>query len=455
MNSIQKLIGFKALKCLKNAYASFCLSHSPKLVNQNVSYILKNDYDFEYYLNPNNWNEILNNIKCRDLNDLDKLLENCKSNDEIKSVIYEYIDQMPNKLDPKWTTAGSQLQSQQLVEIFGSPKNFRFKVKKFENLARKSGLLYLSKNDHIGTIGGHRAYTLFGDLALLEQGLIDWTLDELIKNFNFTPIVVPNLVYEEVIKGCGYNPRGKANQVYKIKGTKTSNNDHNSDDENGDDEFSPNDVCLIGTSEIPLTAFHIGQTFEDKSLLPKKYCAVSRCYRAELSSLKEEAGLYRVPYFTKVEMYAITEKDRSNQMLEEFIQIQKYLFSKLDLHCRIIDMPPHELGISASRKYDIEVWLPGKRMWGEISSASNCTDFQSRRFNIKYNSFSPNYETNELFQTNYVHTVNGTASAIPRMLIALVENNQQFDGTITIPKIIQQYMNGKSKMDHNHDLFLR
>jgi len=118
-------------------------------------------------------------------------------------------------------------------------------------------------------------------------------------------------------------------------------------------------------------------------------------------------------------------------------------------------MPPHELGISASRKYDIEVWLPGKRMWGEISSASNCTDFQSRRFNIKYNSFSPNYETNELFQTNYVHTVNGTASAIPRMLIALVENNQQFDGTITIPKIIQQYMNGKSKMDHNHDLFLR
>lgn len=144
---------------------------------------------------------------------------------------------------------------------------------------------------------------------------------------------------------------------------------------------------------------------------------------------------YRVHEFTKVEMFAVSPENQSDSILEEFRKIEEEYFSRLGLHFRVLDMPPHELGAPAYRKYDIEAWLPGRNIFGEISSCSNCTDFQSRRLNIRYKT-SDNIK--------YAHTVNGTACAIPRMLIAITETYQNSNGTISIPIVLQKYMKNKT-----------
>lgn len=145
---------------------------------------------------------------------------------------------------------------------------------------------------------------------------------------------------------------------------------------------------------------------------------------------------YSVHHFTKVEMFGVSKPNASDELLEEFRQIEESNFLSLNLHCRILDMPPHELGAPAYRKYDIEAWLPGRNIFGEISSCSNCTDYQSRRLGIKY-------------LDQFAHTINGTACAIPRMLIALVETNQMDNGTIQIPNVLVPYMQNKTHINKN------
>ncbi|XP_018334497.1 serine--tRNA ligase, mitochondrial isoform X2 [Agrilus planipennis] len=184
---------------------------------------------------------------------------------------------------------------------------------------------------------------------------------------------------------------------------------------------------------MSLAGFLMNKTFSRREL-PTKLAAVSRCYRAETSSTSEERGIYRVHEFTKVEMFVISTPESSEDHLEELITIEQDLFGDMGLYLRVLDMPPHELGAPAYRKYDIEAWLPGRKIFGEISSCSNCTDYQSRRLNIKYSS------DNDL---RYVHTLNGTACAIPRMLIALTETYQTEKGSIEVPNVLQKYMNNK------------
>lgn len=172
---------------------------------------------------------------------------------------------------------------------------------------------------------------------------------------------------------------------------------------------------------------------------------MSRCYRAETSEIEREKGLYRVHQFTKVEMFGVSESHQSDELLEEFLGHEINLFSGLDLHFRVLDMPSQELGASAFRKYDVETWLPAKGFWGEISSASNCTDYQSRRLNIRCHSNGA---------LKFCHTINGTACAVPRMLIALMETNQQKDGSILVPGRLIPYMNNKETINsrtHNKD----
>lgn len=185
-------------------------------------------------------------------------------------------------------------------------------------------------------------------------------------------------------------------------------------------------MCLSGTSEMALAGYFAGYQLNNSSN-PIKVTAVSRCFRAETSSMHDEKGIYRVHQFTKAEMFSVCQPSQSESVLNEFRDIEISIFNKLGLHFKLLDMPPNELASSAYRKYDIEAWMPGRNMWGEISSCSNCTDYQSRRLNIKFND-------------EYAHTVNGTAMAIPRMLIAIIETFQKEDGTITIPKVLQKYM---------------
>lgn len=164
--------------------------------------------------------------------------------------------------------------------------------------------------------------------------------------------------------------------------------------------------------------------------LPLKLAAISRCYRAETSKVYEERGLYRVHEFTKVEMFIACLPDDSNKILEDLREQQEEIFENLELCFKVLDMPPHELGAQAYRKYDVEAWMEGRGLWGEISSCSNCLDYQTRRLDIKSGD-------------EFLHTLNGTACAIPRLLIALVEKGQQSRGFIEISKALWGYMRDK------------
>lgn len=190
----------------------------------------------------------------------------------------------------------------------------------------------------------------------------------------------------------------------------------------------PSNLCLSGTSEMALAGYFAGSKMKANQL-PTKVTAVSRCFRAETSGSQEEKGIYRVHQFTKVEMFTVCRASESEAMLDEFREIEINLFKNIGLHFQLLDMPPCDLGAPAYRKFDIESWMPGRKMWGEISSCSNCTDYQSRRLSIKIDG-----------SDEYAHTVNGTACAIPRMLIAIIETFQKEDGSITIPKVLQKYM---------------
>lgn len=183
---------------------------------------------------------------------------------------------------------------------------------------------------------------------------------------------------------------------------------------------------------MALANFTSNKSFK-ASELPLRLMAVSRCFRAETSTLNEEKGIYRVHQFNKVEMFGVCEPKFSESFLEEFRQIQTDIFRNLDLNFKVLDMPPHDLGAPAYRKYDIESWMPGRKMYGELSSCSNCTDYQSKRLNIRL-------ESGEL-----AHTINGTAAAIPRLLIAIVESFQDPKGFVAIPKALQTYM-GKERI---------
>jgi seryl-tRNA synthetase len=268
-------------------------------------------------------------------------------------------------------------------------------------------------------------------------------MKQLVRKFNFTPVIVPNLVYEDIVQGCGFNTRSKRSQVYTIDGRNDVNWNAMTAAER---DAKTNSVCLTGTAEIPLVGLHLGKRFdadsEEKSeQLPKRYCALGRSYRAESSTV--ETGMYRRHYFSKVEMVALTRQEDAEATLLEFVEIQKYLYTQLGLHFKVLDMPPHELGLPAHRKFDMEAHFAGRGIWGEISSASDCTDYQSRRFNIKYRYLAPDYKSNEPFKELFVSTVNGTAVSSPRILLPLIEGNQDAKGRIRIPEVLRDEMNGQ------------
>ncbi|XP_022656162.1 serine--tRNA ligase, mitochondrial-like isoform X2 [Varroa destructor] len=274
--------------------------------------------------------------------------------------------------------------------------------------AKGSGLLL--QNSDYTMICGKRTYFLTGDLVRLERALIRYTLDRL-RNHGFQLVSVPDLFRAEDIELCGMQTTGQRSQVYHVD--MASNNAK---------------LCLSGTSEIALANLFKGKDIP-RQHLPKKLCSISRCYRGEVSTFKEEKGLYRVHQFTKVEMFGLTEGsyERSQELQQEFLQIEMSLFADLGLHFRVLDMPPADLGDSAYRKFDIEAWMSGHGFYGEISSTSDCTSYQANRLGI----------TSE---GKYVHTVNGTACAIPRMLLTIGETHAKTNGILRVPQVLNKYL---------------
>jgi seryl-tRNA synthetase len=230
-------------------------------------------------------------------------------------------------------------------------------------------------------------------------------------------ILLLEIVRQEIANGCGFQPRGISSQVYNIE------------EEN---------LCLIGTSEIPLAGLYTNKIISAEKL-PQKFVGFSHCFRKETGGRGvEQKGLYRVHQFSKVEMFAISVPFLSEFIHEEMLSIQNEIFFELGLHCRVLDMPADDLGASAYRKFDIEAWIPSRESYGEISSTSNCLDYQARRLNIRYK----DKENNK----GFVHTINGTAIAIPRIILCILENFQQKDKSILIPPVLIPYMGGISTL---------
>lgn len=313
----------------------------------------------------------------------------------------------------------------------------------FEEVAKALG--YPVRTINTGQVATEKSYFLYNQIAQLEQALIRYTVDRLVKRHGFKLISVPDLLHPDVIQRCGMDVAGDISQVFKL------------------DPRHCGQVALSGTAEMALGGF-----FQDKTIKfssgqtshPSKsrnnekfndiqrFVAVSRCYRAESSGGRRESGIYRVHHFTKVEMFAVMPGllEISSLAHQQFLDIQKQLFEGLDIHFKVLDMPPDELGHPAYRKYDIEALYPGRKdafkkvkespngedgeLYGEISSCSNCTDYQARRLNIR------DEETG-----GFVHTINGTACAVPRMIMALVEQHQTFAPFgVPLPEKLHKFM---------------
>lgn len=336
--------------------------------------------------------------------------------EEMNRHLIEAAASIPNLSHPD-TPIGPE-ENATVVRINGEPRtteNAGFELKDHLQVGEKLGLFDFESG---GKVSGQKFLYYKNGAALLELALVQWAMHEAVKA-GFTPVMPPDLVRSAVVAGCGFQPRDdEATQIYSVADT---------------------DLCLAGTAEIPLAGIFMNEMLIASKELPKKLVAFGHAFRTEAgSSGSENRGVYRLHQFSKVELFAVTRGDleESNQMLEEIRQLEEDLFSKLGLCFRVLDMPTEELGAPAYRKFDMEAWMPGMQKWGEISSCSNCTDFQSRRLNIRFK--------DEYSQQGSAapHTLNGTACAVPRMLISILETFQNEDGSVTVPEVLRPYMMG-------------
>ncbi|MDR1289802.1 MAG: serine--tRNA ligase [Planctomycetaceae bacterium] len=263
-------------------------------------------------------------------------------------------------------------------------------------------------------VAGSGFYFLKNDAVLLELALQRYALDHLIAA-NFIPTTTPDLARNSILQGTGYIPRGNETQIYSIDGT---------------------DLSLVATAEIPLGGLLANQTV-DAEQLPLRYCGISHCFRTEAGAAgRASRGLYRVHQFTKVEMFAFTLPEQSEAMHQEMLAMECKIFDGLGIPYQVVDTATGDLGGPAYRKFDLEAWMHGRGdngEYGEVTSTSNCTDYQARRLNARY-------RTKGEKGTKFLHTLNGTAIAISRALIAIIEIYQNPDKSINVPKALQKYV---------------
>lgn len=341
---------------------------------------------------------------------------------ETEEQFLQFACALPNDTHPE--TPKNETDEARLVEEVGAKRIADFHLKDHSELGEHLNII---RTKNLGHITGHRSYYLRGSGAQLEKALVRYTLDRLINRHGFQLISVPDIIRPVVFEGCGMRTKGLHTQVYKL-----------------DPNYHQDDLCLAGTAEVGIAGYLMNRVF-NLDQLPLRIAAVSRCFRAETAHSAEARGLFRVHQFTKVEMFGVSAVEtghESEEMFHEFVAIQRDLFKDMGLHFQILDMPAHDLGSPAYRKYDIEAWMPGRCNYGEISSASNCTDYQSRRLKIKYcQNGMPQSES------AYVHTLNGTACAVPRLIIAILENFQNKDGSVNIPEVLQPFMYGQKVIE--------
>lgn len=288
------------------------------------------------------------------------------------------------------------------VKISGSPRVFDFKAKDHVQLGQDLDILDF---DAATKVSGSKFYYLKNEAVFLEQALIMYVLN-ILRKHNFTPFTTPDIAREEILEGIGFNPRGSESNVYMLDGE---------------------NACLIATAEITLGGYHSNEILK-KDSLPRLYSGLSHCFRREAGAAGQfSKGLYRVHQFTKLEMFVYCLPEQSDDLHEKLRLIEEEVFEGLGIPFRVVDTCMGDLGASAYRKWDLEAWMPGRNGgdWGEVTSTSNCTDFQSRRLNVRYK--------DDDGKNKFVYMLNGTAIAISRALVAILENYQNADGSVTVP----------------------
>jgi len=337
----------------------------------------------------------------------ERIAELEKTAEEVESRLLEEARKVPNMAHPD-APVGKEDKDNLEVKRVGEPTKFSFAPKDHVQLGQELDIIDFDAGTKVS---GTKFYYLKNQGVILEWALVRYALDILMKK-GFTLFETPDVAKTEILEGIGFNPRGAESNVYTVEGEGT---------------------CLIGTAEITLGGYYSGEVLEKKDL-PMFLAGVSHCFRREAGAAGQfSKGLYRVHQFTKVEMFAYCLPGDSDAVHEKLRGIEEEIFSGLGIPFRVVDTCTGDLGAPAYRKWDLEAWMPGRNSgeWGEVTSTSNCTDYQARRLNIKYK--------DDDGKNKYVHMLNGTAVACSRALIAVIENFQQEDGSVAIPAALVPY----------------
>jgi len=330
--------------------------------------------------------------------------------DQLDQGINELISVIPNMTHPDVPAGGED----DAVEIaFGKQAvpAFDFQTLDHVELGAKHDLFDF---DAGGRVTGSGFYYLRNEAVHLDLALQQYAIRFLCDR-GFTPVTTPDLALTSILEGIGFTPRGPETQIYSIENT---------------------ELNLVGTAEITLGGMNAGQVLPAEDL-PLLYCGLSHCFRTEAGAGgRASKGLYRVHQFTKVEMFAFALPEQSDEIHLKLKDLECEFFDSLEVPYRVIDTASGDLGGPAYRKFDLEAWMPGRGeqgSWGEVTSTSNCTDYQARRLNVRCKRQGQK-------GTEFVHTLNGTAVATGRAMIALLENHQRADGTIAVPKVLQPWV---------------
>lgn len=323
----------------------------------------------------------------------------------------EVFNQIPN-LPLRQVPVGRNDKDNVEIRRWGEPRKFEFRPKDHLELGRLLGILDFETG---AKVTGSQFYFLYGDGVLLELALVQYAMEVLQKE-GFLPVITPDLAKSRYYLGTGYMPKGNEAQTYVIDGE---------------------DLGLIATAEVTLAGKHADEIIPEERL-PLKYIGYSHCFRREAGAYgKYSKGLYRVHQFTKAEMFIYCQPEESNTMHEYLLEMEEKIYQTLGLPYRVLEMCTGDLGAMAARKFDIEAWMPGRGEYGEVTSTSNCTDYQARNLGVRIRRKNGKVE--------YAHMLNGTAIATSRTAIAILENCQNPDGSVTIPEVLRKWM-GKERI---------
>ena len=338
-----------------------------------------------------------------------KMQELEKQQKNSQNLLETMLAEIPNLPDES-VPVGDESNNKE-IKIEGKKKDFSFEIKEHFDLGENLDVMSF---EQAANISGARFVVQKGKLARLERAIANFMLDLHTTEFGYQEINVPILVKDQALFGTGQLPKFK------------------------DDLFkTTNDYWLIPTAEVPLSNM-TRETILDVAELPKRYVSHTPCFRSEAGAAgKDTRGIMRQHQFYKVELVSLTSEDQSNDEHERMLSCAEEVLKRFDLHYKVVILSSQDMGFSAQKTYDIEVWLPGQKKYREISSCSNCGDFQSRRMNSRY-------KDNDA--TKFLHTLNGSGLAVGRTLIAIMENYQNLDGSIEIPTVLSSYMNGETKI---------